>query len=631
MKRAFALCACLAGWFTIPCAGQALYMPRNVRESSDRGVRAPDGRPGPHYWQNHGRYDITLEVAPPGRTVRGSEEITYYNRSPDTLRAIVFRLLLNFHKPEAAHLTDMDPALFTDGVHVDRFAVNGQARNWKDPDGHYTWQAVPLDTPLLPGDSVRFSVAWHDQIALRSGREGMIDSTTWYIAYFYPRVAVYDDYNGWDVLDFTGYQEFYNDFNDYTLRVRAPAGFAVWATGTLQNPAQVLAPVYAGRLGASMRADSVIRIAGPADWQAGKVTAPGPMLTWIWKAHDVTDVALGVSNHYDWDAGSVVVDPATGRRASVQAAYADTARDFPHAVAYGRDALAWFSRHWPGVPYPYPKMTLFQGYADMEYPMMVNDASDPDTAFARMVANHEIAHTYFPFYMGTDESRYAFMDEGWATTFELLIGRRQRDSAAADAFYRQFRVNRWIHDPSEEEQVPIISPANIERGLAYGSNAYGKPSLGYLALKDLLGDRTFRACLHAYMDRWHGKHPIPWDFFHTFNDVSGQNLDWFWNAWFFSHGYDDLGIDTVSRVRGGYGVRIRNVGGFPMPFDLEVSYPDGTTDTLHRTPRAWEKELRQTVVVLPRAPAELHIATGIWMDANEKDNTWRAARGVRRR
>jgi hypothetical protein len=610
-------------------SAQSLYMPRNVKEAFEKGTRSPDGRPGPHYWQNHGRYNIALTAMPPDRTIKGSEQIVYYNESPDTLNTIVIRLILNFHKPEAIHYDPMDAALLTSGIHIDHFAINDQSQQWHDPQGHDTWQNIQLSTPLLPGDSVRLSIDWHDEIALRSGREGMIDSTTYYIAYFYPRVSVYDDYNGWDRLDFTGYQEFYNDFNDYTLQVTVPENYMVWATGTLQNPDEVLQPEYAQRLQASMTSDTVVHIAAPADLALKNITRQNAVNTWKWKAHDVSDVAVGISDHYNWDAASVVVDEATHRRSSMQAAYNDTAADFHHAVATGQRALSWFSRHWPGVPYPYPRMTAFQGYADMEYPMMINDGSEKDLAFSQLVENHEIAHTYFPFYMGTNESRYAFMDEGWATTFELLTGRAEESVESADAFYKTFRVNRWIHDPSQDEDMPIITPSNVVRGMAYSSNAYGKPSLAYLALKDMLGDPLFKKCLHIYMDRWHGKHPIPWDFFNSFNDAAGENLNWFWNNWFFSNNYDDLAVSQVRKIsQGGYTVAVDNVGGFAIPFNIKINYTDGTTDSVHQTPAVWKKNQKQTLVPIKtrKIIRSLIIDNGIWMDANEKDNRWKATR-----
>lgn len=624
MKFYTLLLAWIAGSF-FTASAQSLYMPRNVKATFEKGVRSPDGKPGPHYWQNHGRYDISLTAMPPDRTIKGSEQITYFNDSPDTLKRLAIRLLLNFHKPGATH-GPMDSSLFTSGIHIDRFAINGREQAWQEQWGHYTVQAVKLPEPLMPGDSIHLSIDWHDELAARDGREGTIDSTTFYIAYFYPRVSVYDDYNGWDMLEFTGRQEFYNDFNDYTLEVHVPKNFIVWATGTLQNPDEVLQPLYSQTLKASMVSDSIIHIATPKDLAAKNITAQNDVNTWKWKADDVTDMAMAISDHYNWDATSVVVDDATGRRSSVQAAYNDTAADFHHAAKFGQQALYWFSRNWPGVAYPYPKMTLVQGHADMEYPMMVNDGSTRDLMFSQLVANHEIAHTYFPFYMGINESRYAFMDEGWATTFEYLIGKTQNSVEAADQFYKMFRVNRWIHDPSQEEDVPIITPANIENGMAYGSNAYGKPSLAYLALKDMLGDALFKKCLHAYMDRWHGKHPIPWDFFNTFSHVSGKNLNWFWTNWFFSNGYDDLAVESVDKIKGGYRITVNNVGGFAIPFDLKIAYSDGTGETIHRTPAAWQANQKRTVIAVRTAKtiASATLDNGIWMDANENDNTWKA-------
>ncbi|WP_432327961.1 M1 family aminopeptidase [Mucilaginibacter sp. P25] len=260
----------------------------------------------------------------------------------------------------------------------------------------------------------------------------------------------------------------------------------------------MLQPEYAKRLKASFTSDSTINIASAAELAAHKVTAQKEMNTWTWTANDISDMAVGISDHYVWDAASVVVDDATNRRASMQAAFLDSSEDFHHAVQNGRNSLSWLSHNWPGVPYPFPKMTSFQGFADMEYPMMVNDSHTNDVRFSQFVQDHEIAHTYFPFYMGINESRYAFMDEGWATTFELLIGTSEVGKEKAEALYKNFRVDRWIHDASTAEDQPVITPSSELRG-GYGNNSYGKPSLSYLALKDMLGDQLFKK---PCMDIW---------------------------------------------------------------------------------------------------------------------------------
>jgi hypothetical protein len=607
---------------------QSLYTPRDIKEAYHHGTRSPDGRPGSHYWQNKGRYDITITAMPPDRTVEGVETITYTNNSPDTLKVLDIRLMGNIHKPGATRMRNEDSTYFTPGVTIDKYAENGQPKAWRNNPGDATWKMVRLNTPLLPHDSVHLDFTWHYQISLKSNREGMIDSTAWYLAYFYPRVAVYDDYNGWDQMDFTDLQEFYNDFNDYTLKVKVPGNYIVWSTGVLQNPDAVLTPAYARKLAASAKSDDIVTIARPAEISQGKVTAQNAVNTWIWAADNVSDMAMGLSNHYAWDASSVVVDDATGRRASVQAAYNDTAKDFHRMVEFGRHALDWLSHNWPGVPYPFPKTTIFQGYADMEYPMMVNDNTNEDPLFSRFVAEHEIAHSWFPFYMGINESRYPFMDEGWATTFELLIGQADLGKERAEGLYKRFRINYYTYDPTSEEDLPIITPGDALKGIGYGNNAYGKPSLAYLAVKDMLGDDLFKKCLHAYMDRWHGKHPIPWDFFYTFNDVSGKDLNWFWSSWFFSNNYLDIAIDKVEEQPSkGAVVSIRNIGGFPIPFDLVVTYSDGSTGRLHQTPAVWAASPSYIQITLPagKKPQSLQLDNGIYVDADASNNRWPAS------
>ncbi len=613
-------CLALTGLTPAAHAQTSLYQPRDIKRAYDKGTRAADGRPGPKYWQNRARYDITVQALPPARDIKGRETITYFNNSPDTLKSLVFRLIQNIHKPGAARDGNASPDYLTTGVQVDSFLVNGQARPF-DSQRAGTVQAVALPRPLLPHDSVRLNVAWHFPISLESGREGMIDKTTFFLAYFYPRVAVYDDYNGWDRLPFVDSKEFYNDFNDYTLRVQAPANYLVWATGTLQNAKQVLQPAYAKRLEKSMTSEAVMHIATAADLAKKDVTTQRPLNTWVWTARDISDVTLGLSDHYVWDAASVVVDPATKRRASVQAAFADSTADFHSSVKFSQNALSWFSRNWPGVPYPFPKMTVFQGFADMEYPMMVNDSPEKDLQFAQLVQDHEIAHTYFPFYMGINESRYAFMDEGWATTFELLIGRVENGEKAADEFYRKFRVTRWIHDPSTAEDLPVITPSSELRS-GYGNNSYGKASLSYLALKDMLGDELFKKSLHAYMDRWYGKHPIPWDYFNSMSSASGQDLTWFFHNWFFTNGYIDLALTKAEKTAQGTTVTIQNVGGFAVPVDLRVTYADGSTETLHRSPELWRANQQHATIALPPGKAVKSIAFdhGLYLDADSRND-----------
>jgi hypothetical protein len=611
----------------ISADAQKLYMPRDVEKAFKNNTRSSDGKPGKNYWQNYGRYNITVSATPPNRTIHGTEEITYVNNSPDTLRSLLFKLLVNIHKPGAPRLGGASPDYLTNGITVDSFAVNGKSQSWNNNPYVFTNMRIRLQQPLLSKDSVHLFIKWHYDMSKESGREGAIDSNTFYLAYFYPRVAVYDDYEGWDATNFNDALEFYSDFNDYTVNVKVPKNYIVWGTGTLLNPSQVLQPAYVQRFQRSLTSDEIIHVVTHQDLQTKNVTAQNAMNTWQFKAANVPDVAFGISDHFVWDASSIVVDDATKRRASAQAAYNDTAKDFHYMVGFVKESLHWLSHKWPGIPYPYEKSTVFQGYAGMEYPMMANDETYEDTVFSRFVALHEIAHTYMPFYMGINETLHGFMDEGWATTFELLFNRDKMPKEKADDFYKQFRVQGWINDRSPDEDLPIITPGpDLNGGGGLGNNEYGKPSLGYFAVKDMLGDDLFKKCLHEYMRRWNGKHPLPWDFFNTFNNASGKDLNWFWSNWYFSHYYIDLSLSNATKVSNGYSLTIQNIGGMAAPFDVVLTYADGSTERIHQTPFVWQKDQKQTKVnvTAKKAVQSIKLDGGIFMDANEADNVWKA-------
>ncbi|MWB96082.1 M1 family peptidase [Flavobacterium sp. GA093] len=598
---------------------QELYMPRNIKEAYAKGTRSMDGKPGKNYWQNHGKYTMEIAVEPKTRMVTGTETIIYENNSNDTLKNLQIRFVNNLHKPASPRGGSVSEDFLSDGLTITSLKINGDiykedARKWG------TVGKVKMNKPMLPHSKITINIDWNYPLSVESGREGQIDPTTFYVAYSYPRVSVFDDYNQWDRLPHTDRQEFYNDFNDYVYAVKAPKNYVVYGTGDLLNPDEVLQPEFAARLKKSYTTNEILHIANEQEMKSGKVTKQNDWNIWKFEAKNITDVCFGLSDHYLWDASSVIVDNKTKRRASVQAAYDISGTDFLNSVKNNQYALDWFSNNWPGIPYPYSKMTAFQGFADMEYPMMCNDSQTGDPIFAQLVQDHEVAHTYFPFYMGINETRYAFMDEGWATTFEYLIGIAEHGKEAEDKFYKEFRVNGYINDPSTEEDQPIISMSSQLSGAGYGNNSYGKASLSYLALKDMLGDDLFKKALHTYMDNWNGKHPIPWDYFNSMNSGSGKNLNWFFNNWFFTNNYIDL---AVKNAKDGT-IAVENIGGFAIPFDVNIVYTDGTKETLHQTPSIWETNQKTAAISLKNKKQikEVTVDGGIFMDATPANNTW---------
>ena len=605
--------------FSICIFSQELYVPRNIKKSYENETRSKDGKPGKNYWQNAGNYQIEFKVDPTTKIVSGNETIEYANNSSDTLKSVVIRFVNNVHKPTSPRGSKTSTEFLSEGLKIKALFINGEdykvaSENWE------TIQDLKLTKAFLPKSKNEIKIEWEYPLSKESGREGQIDDHTLFCAYAYPRISVYDDYNGWDKLPHNGRNEFYNDFNNYEVSISVPKNYIVYATGVLKNAEEVLQSSILEKFKKSLTSDEIIHVATKEEILGQKVTLQNDRNTWKFSAQNITDFTFGLSSSYIWDASSVQLK---SKKVSIQATYNAGTPDFEKYVEWQKYCIRWFSENWPGIEYPFPTMTAFQGFADMEYPMMVNDTAIPDNLKdSRQTVDHEIAHTYFPFYMGINETRYAFMDEGWATALEYLIGEGENGKEFNDRMFTDFRVKRYINDPSTEEDQPVISLSTQVSGSGYGNNSYIKPAFSYLALKDLLGDALFKKSLHYYMDSWNGKHPIPWDFFYSMNTGSGQNLNWFWNNWFFSNNYIDLKLNSAKISKTNLNLQIENVGGFAVPFNIEITYLDGTLSSKHFTPIVWKKSATyKTQIPVSKKVRSVKIDGGIYLDYTPKDNT----------
>lgn len=606
---------------------QQLYMPRNIQQAYENGTRSTDGNPGKNYWQNKGKYEVNITFTPQTRMVNGFEKIAYSNNSRDTLKTIAIRFVNNMHKPVAPRARIVNEDYLSEGMKISLLKIDGEVYEVHDNEWGTVYE-LDLKKSIMPKSQSFLEIEWSYPLSKESSREGQIDSTSFFVGYSYPRVSVYDDYNGWDLIDHTGLQEFYNDFNDYQFSVKVPKNYIVWSTGNFLNPEEVLQPKIADRYRRSLKADEVIHIATHEEMNSGLVTQQKDWNTWKFAFDHIPDFTFAVSNHYVWDAGSTVVDKITGRRASMQAAYANTATDFQNSVDWGKNTMQYFSQILPGIPYPYPVMTAFQGYGDMEFPMMVNDETVPHNLLsARMLQDHEMAHTYFPFYMGINETRYAFMDEGWAVFFTYFLSRELFGEKTGDDILSNSRIGRWNRDFSSEMDMPMITMSSQLSGKAYRNNSYNKSVASYVALKDLLGYDLFKKALHHYMNIWNGKHPIPWDFFNAMNAGSGKNLNWFWENWFFSNKYMDLQISNVKNEKKDFSLDIVNKGGLYIPAKIIAYYSNGTTVVKEIKVDDWNsnKSTHKKISFPQKSNANINkieINNGVFVDATPQDNVW---------
>jgi len=610
--------------FNLCIAQSTLPVPLNIRQAFDKGTRTAAGEPGPHYWQNRADYSIQVNFDPATRLVSGSESIDYSNNSPDTLRQLLFKLYPNLYKKGAERMMTIRPEDVTDGVSVTNLVIDGQTPAEKAAAGRKR-SAEGTDMPvriaaLGPGQSLHVSLDFAYTLNKTSHiRTGEVDSGAYFIAYFFPRIAVYDDIDGWNRNPYLGTQEFYNDFCHFSVAITLPGDYLAWGTGDLVNRQEVLTDKYNRRIDAANTGDATVTIIDTGDLALRDITRHADSLTWKFVADSVTDFVFAVSNHYIWKASSPVVDPTTGRRTRVDAVFNPMHKDFYEVVDFARKTVQDMSYRFPAWPYPYPHETVFDGLDQMEYPMMVNDNPLDSRSESIELTDHEIFHTMFPFYMGVNETKYAWMDEGWATIGEWLIS-PVIDTSIID----EYGVDPYAKGAGKENDLPIITPSTQEEGNDYYLNSYPKPALGYLYVKDLLGDSLFLQGLHRYIRDWRGKHPAPLDFFGSMNAGSGRNLNWFWQRWFYDGGYPDLAITGLQHKKGGTAVIVVNKGGKPLPIDLTITFADGTTEKSHRSVGVWEKGNAKSVipVLSGKDIRKVTLGSTYTPDSHPEDNVW---------
>jgi hypothetical protein len=468
---------------------------------------------------------------------------------------------------------------------------------------------IGLPQPLPPGGSANFDFAWRLRIPPDGAPRGGQDGEVFYINYWYPQMAVYDDVNGWQIDQYLGNAEFYMGYGNYDVTLTVPAGWLVDATGRLQNAAEVLSPQTRARLDSAAHTDRIVHIVTDNDREAGRSTTAGTngRLTWHYRAENVRDVAWATSARYLWDATSAPVGDANGDgRPDTSAIYSfyrpeQRINHWDQSDRYSQYSIEFFSRFLS--PYPYPHMTAVDGPTScggMEYPMMTCIGGQWDTLSLYEVTTHEIGHMWFPMIVGSDEKRYAWMDEG-LTQFD--------QSQSMDSFFKGFddeERNRknYLDFAEEGGEVELIHHGDHYPNYnSYGVASYYKPAAIMVALRGVLGEQTFDRAFREYIHRWAYKHPLPYDFFNTFENVSGKDLSWFWRSWFFETWKLDQSIDTVTTDRDSVTVTVENRGKVPMPVLLSVTRIDGKVDRLSLPVDIWFHDSNRYNVRLAKEPA----------------------------
>ena len=606
---------------------QQLFVANEIQQSYNAGMRTTDGAPGPNYWINHSEYKIDAELLPDSSKIVGHVDITYTNNSPDTLKMIVLRVYQNILSPGAVRdwpgsqpevLPPVKLLNFTIADSVYEVGVRGSGASVNG-----TNVFVKLKKFIVPGSTAQVSTDFSLYIPKISRiRMGNYGNGEFYVAYWYPQISVYDDIDGWDMLQYSGSVEFYNDFNNYEFNITVPGDYVVWSTGELQNAKEVYQASVVKKIEKAKQSDETVRMFDSTAHKNKKVTTPGEKHTWKFKAKDVTDISFCTSDSYVWDAASVEVDPATHRRVLCSAVFEEGTAHWDSAAQYARQTIEYMSKELPGYPYPYPHTTSFCNKGrggGMEIPMMTNDGAPSNLASHIGLVFHEIAHTYFPFFMGTNERKYAWMDEGWASFFP----REVVDRNVPEFNYIRRNVGSYSRTAGNEMELPMMVPSYSNKGRFARIAFYSKPATAYNELMELLGRETFKKALHAYMDRWHFKHPLPYDFFYTFNSVSGENLNWFWKAWFFDLGRPDLSISSADKTDKGYSIKIDKVGSVPTRIRVTLKFSDGTDQSVEKSARVWEDKYSTTInIETDKTVSEVVLGGSDIPDSDKSNNSY---------
>ncbi len=613
--RIIALLLLISG-FQAGLFAQELYHPLNFRNSVKKGARTVYGKPGPDYWQNSSDYTIDVKFNPETRIVSAKAVITYENNSEDTLRKIVLRNYPDFYRKDAMrdyYASDADEG---DGLILDSVYVNGQLFSEKKIDRDLTLMKV--FTNLAPNSSVTLKIVWHYTLNAGSHvRMGKIDESSFFLAYFFPRIAVYDDMEHWDESQYAGKLEPYQDFDNFKVSVTVPRNFVVWCTGELQNAKDVFQDEVLKKFNEAHQSDEFIEIISSDDLKSNRVTANNEWNTYIYNAKNVTDVAFAVSDHYKWKAGSLY-SRRNDRRIFLGAAFHESHTDFEEVPYFTRETMRYMADSFPGVDYPYPTMTVVDGLDQMEFPMIINDNPLEDRAEAIELTIHEVLHTLLPFYTGCNQTRYAWMDEGWSTFSEWII------SPMIDStIYNSFGFPRMLRMSGQEWDVPLIVPST-EWNKSYSANAYSKPAFCFYYLREILGKEVFNKCWQTFIQNWKGKHPTPWDFFYSFNTASGKNLNWYWKAWFYDSGEMDLKIVSAVAVRNEVTV-VAEIKGKPVPLYISVFKEGKIIESLVKSPELWQSGNRISFKLKSEGDS-LKISNSRVPDVNESDNVIRILR-----
>jgi hypothetical protein len=547
---------------------QALPTPNSYRTAS--------GAPGPNYWQQRADYDIDVEINDETQQLTGKETITYYNNAPEVLRFLWLQLDQNnlasgnmTDKTETNRVLDSIPVKFFP-MSPDTYAYDGGFKITAVKDAvtgkqlpfviNYTMLRIDLPTPMKTGDKYSFIIEWNynEKDRMKFGERGGYeffpeDGNYLYTeAQWFPRMCVFDDYEGWQNKQFIGQGEYALVFGNYRVRITVPSDHIVGATGVLQNPKAVLTKEQLERFEKAKKTfDQPVFIVTEEEVRKKEKERSKKKSTWDFAAENVRDFAFATSRKFIWDAMAVKVNDKTPLAQSLYPKEGNPlwAKESTLAI---KNTLEVYSARTFDYPYPtaYSVHTANQG---MEYPMICFNGGrpKPDGTFSQRtyeglvgVIIHEVGHNFFPMIVNSDERQWSWMDEGLNSFLEREVKRERYPNVNISWGSPKGMAGYMRGD--KNSMRPIMWHSDNIPGQDFGPNAYGKPAAALTLLREtVMGPELFDKAFKEYAQRWAFKHPKPADFFRTMEDASAVDLDWFWRGWFYTVDNVDVELDEV--------------------------------------------------------------------------------------
>jgi hypothetical protein len=576
--------------------------------SMNSATRSGTGAPGQQYWQNAANYKINASLDDEKHSVTGDVEITYINNSPDKLPFLWLQLdqnLFNSHS-RGATITGSNGAVgrkmaFDGGYEIKSVSVeqNGKkvAANFNITD---TRMQIRLDQPVMEkGGSVKIFVTYSFKFAEGSAlRMGMMDSQNgkiYSVAQWYPRMCVYDDLEGWNVLPYLGSGEFYLEYGDFEYNINVPASHIVVGSGELINPTEVYTAEQNKRWALAAMSDKtcIIRTKEEVLDPNSRPKKEG-RLTWKFKCKNARDVAFSTSKAFVIDAARINLP--SGKKALAMSAYpaeSATVDSWLRATEYTKGAIEFYSKYLFEYSYPVAVNAASSEYG-MEYPGIVFCHHTSKEGSLWGVTSHEFGHNWFPMIVGSNERKFAWMDEGFNTFINFLAdedfnkGEYNSNKAQLGDMHRV--ANFMFRDDAD----PIMTIPDVIQSKNLGLEAYYKPGIGlYLLRSQILGEDRFDYAIKKYVERWAFKHPTPFDFFKTIEDASGEDLGWFWKGWFYKTYKFDIAATDVryneQKPEKGAKITLENFGQMAFPVEIEVVYEGGEKERVKLPVEVWQR------------------------------------------